>query len=908
MRTKLTPVAAAAAIALTVGTFAAQAQQDPSSEPEKKDPPAVEKEVPAAEKAPAAGEKEQPAADKAPPTAEKALPTVEIKGIRASLRQAVTIKKNSTAVVDAVSAEDVGKLPDSDVGESLGRIPGISVGRDFGQGASVSIRGTDPQMTYTTLNGQTVASTGWYDQKAIDRSFNYSLLPSELIGGMEVYKSSQADLTEGGIGGTVIVKTRKPLDLEAGTLYGGIKYGKGTISDDNRDLSGLYSWRNEARTFGVLVGGAMEKGDYIRRGVEADMRWSGDVAPTTFVQERERKALNLTLQARPETGVDLSLNYLRLDLDANNSNTSHYIFTGNSGTCLETNASGLCVLHERTVGNPATDNVFLQNWVRKASMSSESLVFDGAYKGDGYKLSGVAGTTKADGGTGQTANFAYGQFAPLTGTPALPLWTGTIDARGRKIKILPSSDQTIGVGNLPATSSPETWASGRGPNSDKEKFIQADATYTLDGEWLTAFKTGVRATEHTFTRTGERGVHAATAIPGDTAGLYNGSLEVVGGWSVPRPDIDAMLNLASANIVAWVEDRSAYAQLKEKNKALYGMFEFEKEALHGNFGLRYIKTNVSATGYDFDGTPTTDIGQNNGWSTNKVTQSASYDDVLPSLNLVYELEPDTLLRFAAANAITRPNFENMFLTSVIGFDDTNALNDAFNHGSPGLKPQKATQFDLGIERYYGGGDLLAAGIFYKKIDNFVTTQTLLNQSVGVVSPDSGLDSWTINRYVNAGGGKITGVELQGQHGFGNGYGVAANYTYADAKAPAESYQDELNLFTLSSRHTANVVGYYETAVYSARLAYSWRSEYMVRENGWYGNRMHDAIGSLDLSLGWNINANLRLSFEAVNLTKEDDVQFGAGNSPAQRPSLRNGFPAWSFEGETTYRLGLAAKF
>ena len=84
------------------------------------------------------------------------------------------------------------------------------------------------------------------------------------------------------------------------------------------------------------------------------------------------------------------------------------------------------------------------------------------------------------------------------------------------------------------------------------------------------------------------------------------------------------------------------------------------------------------------------------------------------------------------------------------------------------------------------------------------------------------------------------MELQGNHAFGNGFGVAANYTYADAKAPATSYQDELNLFTLSSRHTANLVGYYENGTYSARLAYSWRSKYMVRETGWYGNRMHDA--------------------------------------------------------------------
>jgi iron complex outermembrane recepter protein len=901
MNLQLTPIASAVALVLMSSLTTAQAQQAPVAPAT----PASAPQAPAAAaSAPAAA-----AAEAAKPEAKGAqqqqLEVVNITGIRASLETAVNIKKNATAVVDAVSAEDVGKLPDSDVGEAMGRIPGVSVGRDFGQGASVSIRGTDPQMTYTTLNGQTVASTGWYDQKAIDRSFNYSLLPPELVGGLEVYKSYQADLTEGGIGGTVIVKTRKPLDLAANTVFAGVKLGKGTISDKNGDVSALYSWKNDAKTFGVLIAGAMEKGDYIRRGVEADMRWSGDVAPTVFVQERERKAMNLTLQARPAAGVDISLNYLRLELDANNSNTSHYIFTGNSGTCAQTNAAGLCTLHTRDTANPATDNVFLQNWVRSASMDSDSLVLDGSYRGDSFKVSGVAGSTKASGGTNQTANFAYGNWTPGT---SLPLWTGTIDARGNQIGISPTSNQNIGVGNLPGTSSPETWASGRGPNEDKENFVQADATIDLDWNGLTAFKTGVRASEHTFTRTGARGVHAGTAIPGATGGLYSGSLDMVGGWSVPRPNIDAMLALASANITNWVEDRSAYAQLKEENKALYGMVEFEKYDLRGNAGLRYIRTKASATGYDFDGTPTTDVGQNNGWSTNKVTQSATYNDVLPSLNLVYELNKNMLLRFAAAKAITRPNFDNMFLTSVVGFDDTNTANDAFNYGTPALKPQKSAQFDLGIEFYYGRGNLVSAAVFHKKIDNFVTTQTLLNQSVGVVSPDTGVDNWTINRYVNAGGGKITGLELQGLHAFGNGFGVTANYTYADAKAPATSYQDELNLFTASSRHTANLVGFFENQDYSARLAYSWRSKYMVRENGWYGNRMHDEIGSLDLSLGWNITKNLRVSFEAINLTKEDDVQFGAGNAPAQRASLRDGFPAWSFKGETTYQLGLNAKF
>ena len=152
MNVQLTPIASAVALVLMSSLTTARAQQAPAA-------PAAPASAPVAPAAAASA----PAAEAAKPEAKggQQLETVNITGIRASLQAAVNIKKNATAVVDAVSAEDVGKLPDSDVGEAMGRIPGVSVGRDFGQGASVSIRGTDPQMTYTTLNGQTVASTGW---------------------------------------------------------------------------------------------------------------------------------------------------------------------------------------------------------------------------------------------------------------------------------------------------------------------------------------------------------------------------------------------------------------------------------------------------------------------------------------------------------------------------------------------------------------------------------------------------------------------------------------------------------------------------------------------------------------------------------------------------------------------------
>lgn len=857
----------------------------------------------------AASAQAQQAADVAPTT------VVEVTGIRAALQTAVNLKRNSNSVVDAVSAEDIGKLPDTDVGEALGRIPGVSVGRAFGQGASVSVRGSDPQMTYTTLNGQTVASTGWYDQQALDRSFNYSLLPSELIGGIDVYKSSQADLTEGGIGGTVIVKTRKPLDMPASSAYVGAKFGKGSVSDKlDTDLSGLFSWKNAANTFGVLVAAAVEKGDYIRRGVESDSRWSADVAPTTFVQERKRTAFNLNLQARPMKGLDLGLNYMSLELDADNSNTSHYIFHDPNCTSRNTdvtssfNPKGVCLSSNTSAANAS--DAFLQTWARTGKMTSDTLMLNGTYKADGMKLDVVAGTTKADGGTSMTTNYSYGWW---TKGATLPKWTGAIDATGKQIGISPTSNQAVTLANLPASTGPAgSWATSRGPNSDKEDYVQADLTLNLNWGAISSFKTGLRASQHTFQKATDRAQFAATAKEVPTASLYNGSVAMGSlGWASPRPDIAAMMANTNQNVTGWTEERGGYGQLKEDNKAIYGMFNFEQDALHGNFGLRYIGSDVTAEGYKLDGTPVAagDIAQNAGWGKSKTTEKASYHDVLPSLNLAYDIDKSTIVRFTAAQAITRPNYENMFIATQTGFQDTVAGNESVSFGSVALKPMKSNQMDLGLEYYYGKGNLISVMYFHKNIDNFITTETKINQQIGVVSPDSGKDSWTVNRYVNAGGGKIDGIEAQINHSFENGFGVVANYTLSNATAPAESYQDKLNVFTLSSKHNANLVTYWESPSYFARAAYNWRSKYMIRETGWYGNRMHDAFGTLDVSFGWNVTDKIKLGFEVANLLKQDDIQYGAAaaNTTVKDP-LKAGYPAWSFIGESTYKLTVSAKF
>lgn len=856
---------------------------------------------------------------------------IVVTGIRGALKNAVDIKRNSTAVVDAVSAEDVGKFPDSDVGESLGRIPGVAVGRAFGQGASVSIRGAAPQMTLTQLNGQNVASTGWYDQQAIDRSFNYSLLPSQLIGGMEVYKSSQANLNEGGIGGTVIVKTRKPLDLDANTVYVGAKARTGTISDDlSPELSGLYSWKNDSETFGVLVSAAAENFDYIRRGTESDARWWADVSPTTFIQERERTAMDLTLQLAPTDSLSFGLHVLSLDLKADNTNTSTYIFPGldtspsnTNYTCEETNAAGICV--KSTVHNPIRGDLaigwasgalgtetFNQTWGRKAEMSSDTYDFDVAFNGEGFSVTGRLGGTKADGGTDITTNFSH--FASL-GDDNMALWAGTIDATGKKIKINATSDLDMTLDNYRATAAPESWAVGKGPNSDEETYAQVDFDFELDLGAIKSFKTGFRTTDHDVEKFSYSGV-MGTQTPVATSEFYSGTFEVgQDGFTAPKPNLDAMIKKTLADLDHWSEIRSGYAALNEKNDAFYGMFTFEGDGVKGNFGLRYVTTDVTGKSYAIDGTPLAagDLAQNAFYSNDKTSTKENYHDVLPSVNVSFDLTDDLVLRMSASEVISRANYNDMFTAATqAGYQDTVQGNERLTIGNVGLKPMKAAQADLGVEYYYGDGNMISATYFVKSINNFVTNEIQINQSIGLVSPDTGLDNWEVNTLKNAGGGEIDGIELQLSHAFDNGFGTVINYTYANANAPKESYADRIGMFTESSTDSLNLVGYWENDQFSARAAYNWRSKYMIRETGYYGNRMHDAYGSLDLSFGWNITDNLNVSLEATNVLQEDDVQYGAAEAYTaaygMKTPLLDGYPAWSFEGEATYMLGVSFKY
>lgn len=178
---------------------------------------------------------------------------IVVKGYRASINKSLRQKRDANAVVEVITAEDISKFPDKNVADALQRVPGVVIERDGGEGKTVSVRGLQSDLTLTLLNGNYVATSETNDEAS--RSFNYVLLPANMLSSAELFKTPEARLDEGGIGGTVILHTRRPLDLPA---FSGFVSAEGTYSDTSRkvdpQLSGMLSWKNPSETFGVLAG------------------------------------------------------------------------------------------------------------------------------------------------------------------------------------------------------------------------------------------------------------------------------------------------------------------------------------------------------------------------------------------------------------------------------------------------------------------------------------------------------------------------------------------------------------------------------------------------------------------------------------------------------------------------------
>jgi iron complex outermembrane receptor protein len=862
------------------------------------------------------------------------LETVLVTGIRASLEKSLETKRESTAVVDVLTSEDVGKFPDKNVAEALQRVSGVSISREFGEGERVSIRGTAPNLNRTLLNGHAIATADWFvlDQLSATRSFNYLMLPTEVIGSTEVYKGSQADIDEGGIGGTVNIKTRNPLDLPSGMFSASLQGSYTELADSTDPQAGaLFSWKNSSDTVGLLIAGIYQERNLRRDGIEylgysdrAITAEGGEIAAVPdllgsalFEQERVRTGFNFGLQFRPSDRTDINITGLYSKLEADNFNHNYMAWFSNMFGAGE-QPTNTTIQNGTLVGGTFAQSangwgVVYDAILRDAETETQGIDFDATFgTSDSLTFHTKVGFTEAEGTT---------SIQPFWESQARTGFTWDF-SRG-----VPEIDFT----NITDTTDPNSlpvlgWAShNQFLNEDEEFYAYGDAEFKVEMGAISSFKFGVKYTDHTrdvnITYGQTRGLLGPTGCGGAPCSLAFAAGDVTPGdflADIARPGTVSAYRLVSEqrlreiygaldftqydpndpNIVANWPNFPTYHfgplesfSINEKTMGGFAMANFEGEGFRGNLGVRIVKTDQTSEGWAV-GVPTGTPGATNNpfGLMAPLTIDNDYTDILPSANIVLDLTESALLRFGASRVMARPEYNRIAptITSMTPLLFTGA------GGNPTLDPYRADQFDLSWEWYFAEQSLLAASLFYKDMQSYVINGSGPERlPTEIVDPnDSRLDDpeadcqsigtslynciYSIDRPVNGSGGKIQGVELSWQQPFGNGFGAIVNYTYSDADS------ENGDPIPGNSKNTANLTAYFENERFGTRLSYNYRSEYFIDNDR--GRQLYsDATDSLDLSVNVNLTDSVALTFDAVNILDEELFQYydGLKDRPAR---------------------------
>ena len=331
----------------------------------------------------------------------KEMETIEVRGIRRSLTEALNTKRFADSVVDSISAEDIGKFPDKNIGDAMQRIPGVTVVRTFGEVAGVTVRGTAPEQSMVLLNGQNVASVGWFDLGGMNRSFNFEMLAAEQISGMDLYKSAEADINEGAMGGTVNLKTRKPLNLDSGTVYASVENSYHANAETwSPAYSGLVSWKNDNENFGILVAYSNEESKVYRETLSnfgpagnatfvdtngVDRQSYGAMSSILFDEDRERSSSQITLQYAPSDALSMDLNYNLFELENSHVNSAQFAIVGfgqMQGDSVVVNDQGIVTAATSLASGPGPAPLFNNTVLRTPKMQTDALNFSLNYNAD----------------------------------------------------------------------------------------------------------------------------------------------------------------------------------------------------------------------------------------------------------------------------------------------------------------------------------------------------------------------------------------------------------------------------------------------------------------------------------------------------------------------------------------------
>jgi iron complex outermembrane recepter protein len=833
-----------------------------------------------------------------------------VTGFRASLESAVNEKKRSDQILESVSAEDIGKLPDDSIGESIARLPGVTSQRLNGRANVIAIRGLGPDFSQTLLNGREQTSTG--DNRAVE----FDQYPSEVVSQVVVYKAPSASLVGQGLVGTVDVRTIRPLETNKQVLAFGAKVSYadiGALNAGSRDIgyrvNATFVDQFADDTIGIALAAAYTDEPYQLQEFNAWGYAGNGTAGSPFViggsksfvtsTQLQRIGFNGTFQAALSDTLMLTVDgfYSNFDDDSIKRGIELPLGFGAFGTTFN---PATATTTDTEFGLFATSGTFngVEGVVRNDVFQRKANLYSGGlnlkYEGDdGWNAFLDFGYSRTDrnelsiesySGTGYNVGVGARDTIGFQSNTSGTTFSPTLDYSNPSLIFL---------------TDPLGWGGSRvqaGYYNDREvqdelKQYRVGIEREMEG-FLSAVKFGLAYTDRDKSLTPDeffvQPAGGATQLPiPQNLLLRSTDLGYLGLGPIvsydPRAVIASGALILSPNTSNDIPAK-AY-NISEKLMTAYVQLDIESEfsggTLTGNIGVQAINTDQRSSGISFASGVQV-----------PVTLGDDFWDVLPSLNLSLRLDSDWVFRFAGSRQIQRPQLDD--LRSAIGYGinsstgvtgpDGQILPAPFisgDGGNPLLRPYRANAIDFNVEKYFANGSgVIAAQFFYKDVVSYIDRSTIYFDYAGLPVPAGPTPASTLGiltSEVNTGGGDFYGAEVSVTlpfkifANFLDGFGATGGVGYTKTKV--EDAQGNIDVIPGYSKWTANGTLYYERGGFNARGSVRYRSQFLADFTGFGGTptrRLARAETIVDAQIGYDFSSGalegLSVYLQGQNLT------------------------------------------
>jgi iron complex outermembrane recepter protein len=849
-----------------------------------------------------------------------------------SLEQAADLKRANVSFSDSIVATDIADFPEQNLAEALQRMPGVTIERNKGLGTRVNIRALPSQFTHTSINGIATASGSGGRDVEFD-VFASEIIQSVTV----KKSPTAADEEGGIAGTVMINTARpfdyddRKLIVSAEGAHNSIseeidpKFSF-LASDTFGDWGALVSFSSSKRTnrtdanseveFRPLSRWLEKSGSDSKQaqsdqaaavlqrdtGIEINDRFNEDetgrvvfmnkVGDRIYVNEQEKYGATTSLQYKPSETFSLTFDGMVGGYDTVEDEYDAAAYSASSSSTLETihaydsttlSDHGITVLTDTSYANTQHE-ILSKERINETKYSQFSIDLD--WEVVGWNVGALLGYSGAEKDS-DNSNLKHTAYAPSRSR-----YTSTGG------EVIPSDNPaTIDMYNSPGAYNFEYYAVGMEEVSDDKYAFQLDFEKALELDFLPALSTvqfGLRYTDKSKTRNqGGRDVNG----PGDNDVSWSSGrrmdeselksvTSIVPGGSYGPADLD------------WLQVPNSYArdffrypgfsidfaensfyQVDEETTALYLMTDFEFDVatlpVFINAGVRAVETDVLSYGFH----QVQNADGSNGYTDEPVSKAGNYRDVLPAINMTIELTDDLLIRAAASETLMRPALGD------IAYKREVSLNDfKYRDGNPDLKPTYAEQWEVGVEWYLEEGGIFAASYFKKTIEGVVREElTGLVKDVEKLNADGSLDGFydfEVYQKLNAEGSyTVSGVELVAQFPFSmihpslEGFGLNSNYTMLDTSLTGDS---DLGVPTppvgLADK-TYNATFYYDNEVFDARISYNYKDKYVEYVDRDMYPVYRDAYGQTDISIGYKITEDIKVSLKGINITDEETTGY-----------------------------------